>query len=185
MISRSFRSIVIATWLAFPLLVPVTVTAQAQTEPGEYRLGPGDRIQVTVYGESDLTMEILLNDSGVVNYPFLGEIRIGGHSVKEVEELLVAGLKGDYLVNPSISVAIVEYRPFYIYGEVQVPGGYPYRPGLTVGKAAALAQGLTERASERRIFIVRESGTADRRIEANLNTQLRPGDVVTVEQGLF
>ncbi|MFI2810972.1 polysaccharide biosynthesis/export family protein [Microbulbifer sp. M83] len=185
--SRRLRPLVVVLWLA--LLAGCALASQALAQPGadpdKYRLGPGDRIQVSVYGENDLSMEILLNDSGVVNYPFLGEILIGGRSVKEVEKILLDGLKGDYLINPSISVAIVEYRPFYIYGEVQVPGGYPYQPGLTVGKAAALAQGLTERASERRIYIVRESAGSDQRIEASLNTQLRPGDVVTVEQGLF
>ena len=76
-------------------------------------------------------------------------------------------------------------RPFFINGEVEKPGGYPFQPGLTISKAAALAEGLTERASESKIFIIRASDTSQARVKAAMQTQLHPGDVVTIEQGFF
>ncbi|WP_345550383.1 polysaccharide biosynthesis/export family protein [Microbulbifer aestuariivivens] len=150
-----------------------------------YRLGSGDKILINVYGEDDLTVETQLSDSGMVNYPFLGELKVTGMTVAELETTIHEGLKGDYLVTPNVHVSIMEYRPFYIHGEVERPGGYAYQPGLTVSKAAALAEGFTERASESKIFVVRGDDPSKTPEKITLNTELRPGDVVTVEQRFF
>jgi polysaccharide export outer membrane protein len=114
----------------------------------QYRLGSGDEIKITVFGQQDLSLTTTLPNHGVINYPFLGDIRVIGLTAAELEAKLYAGLKGDYLVEPSVSVTVIEYRPFFIDGEVKRPGGYPYQPGLSVNKAAALAGGYTERASK-------------------------------------
>lgn len=151
----------------------------------DYRLGSGDRIHIRVYGEDDLTLETLLSDSGVINYPFLGELKVTGLTPTELEAMIASDLKGDYLVNPIVHISIVQYRPFFIDGEVKVPGGYPFQPGLTIGKAAALAQGFTERASRDKITIVRGDGAQQQKIRADLATVLMPGDIVTVEQRFF
>ena len=161
-----------------------STVAQANSV-ADYRLGSGDKILIKVYGEDDLTVETLLSDSGLVNYPFLGELKVTGLSIGELEARIVEGLKGDYLVNPNVRVSIVEYRPFFINGEVEKPGGYPFQPGLTISKAAALAEGFTERASKTRIFIIRGGDASQTRRKARLNTLLRPGDIVTVEQSFF
>ena len=152
---------------------------------GDYQLDSGDRIQIRVYGEEDLSMETLLSDSGVINYPFLGEIKVAGISPSQLEKKLVSGLKGDYLINPNIEVSIVEYRPFFINGEVNTPGGYAFQPGLTINRAVAIAQGMTPRASDQKIFIERGYGEAKKRFKADLDTRLYPGDIITIEQGIF
>ncbi|WP_091508785.1 polysaccharide biosynthesis/export family protein [Microbulbifer yueqingensis] len=164
-----------------------SLTAQAQEETGQsdYRLGSGDRIQIKVYGEDDLSLETQLTDSGMINYPFLGEIRVTGMTVAQLEARITDGLKPDYLVKPNVHVSIAEFRPFFINGEVKKPGGYPFQPGLTVGKAAALAEGFTERASESKIFVVRSDDPSQTPVKVDLNTLLRPGDIVTVEQSFF
>lgn len=159
-------------------------TAVAMTQ-SDYRLGSGDKILINVYGEDDLTVETQLSDSGLVNYPFLGELKVTGLTVAELETRIYTGLKGDYLVSPNVHVSILEYRPFFIHGEVERPGGFPYQPGLTVSKAAALAQGFTERASKTKIFVVRGDDPSQTPEKIDLNTLLRPGDVVTVEQSFF
>ncbi|WP_226876581.1 polysaccharide biosynthesis/export family protein [Microbulbifer hainanensis] len=151
----------------------------------DYRLGPGDRINIRVYGEEDLTLDTLLNDSGVINYPFLGELQVLGLTSKELEGVITSGLSGDYLVRPIVHISIVEYRPFFIDGEVKVPGGYPFQPGLTIGKAAALAHGFTERASKDKIYIVRGAEESQEKIKADISTKLMPGDIVTIEQRFF
>lgn len=151
----------------------------------DYQLGSGDKILINVYGEDDLTVETVLSDSGMVNYPFLGELKVTGLTVAQLESRITGGLKGDYLVNPNVHVSILEYRPFFIHGEVEKPGGYPFQPGLTISKAAALAQGFTERASETKIFVVRGNDASQTPEKVDLNTLVRPGDVVTVEQSFF
>ncbi|WP_237067324.1 polysaccharide biosynthesis/export family protein [Microbulbifer guangxiensis] len=170
-------------WLALGATAVLAISEN--TLENNYRLGSGDKILINVYGEDDLTVETQLSDSGLVNYPFLGELKVNGMTVAELEARIHQGLKGDYLVNPNVHVSILEYRPFYIHGEVERPGGYPYQPGLTVSKAAALAQGFTERASESKIFVVRGDDPSQTPVKVSLNTQLRPGDVITVEQSFF
>ena len=151
----------------------------------EYRLGSGDNIKITVFGQSDLSMELLLNDSGKIDYPFLGQIQAAGKTLAQLQQDIYTGLKGDYLVNPNVSVTIVEYRPFFIDGEVKKPGGYPFQPGLTVSKAAALAGGFTERASLSKIFIVRSNDPAQESVRVEPNGLVQPGDIITVRQSYF
>ena len=151
----------------------------------QYQLGSGDRINISVFGQDDLSMEIRLPDVGTINYPFLGELKLVGMTAAEVESLIYEGLLGDYLVNPSVSVAIVEYRPFFIDGEVKRPGGYPYQPGLSVNKAAALAGGYTERANKDKITIVRETDGQQFEFSVSVTDMIQPGDIVTVNQRFF
>lgn len=150
-----------------------------------YQLGVGDKIQITVFGEESLSVESRLPDIGVINYPFLGELKLVGMTLTEVEQLIYTGLKGDYLVNPSVAVTIVEYRPFFIDGEVKQPGGYPYQPGLSVNKAVALAGGYTERAEQDDIQIVRERDDRTVSLEVNVSAPIQPGDVITIPQRFF
>ena len=151
----------------------------------QYQLGSGDRINISVFGQDDLSMEIRLPDVGTINYPFLGELKLVGMTAAEVESLIFDGLLGDYLVNPSVSVSIVEYRPFFIDGEVKRPGGYPYQPGLSVNKAAALAGGYTERANKDKITIVRETDGQQFEFSVSVTDMIQPGDIVTVNQRFF
>jgi protein involved in polysaccharide export with SLBB domain len=151
----------------------------------DYQLGSGDRIQIQVFDEADLSMEVRLSDAGTISYPFLGEVRVSGNTVSQLEAQIVGGLKGDYLVDPKVNVAVVEYRPFYINGEVEDPGGYPYQPGLTLRKAIALAGGFTERASKSKINVLSEGAVDGRQRQIGMDVTLNPGDIVTVEQSFF
>lgn len=151
----------------------------------QYKLGAGDLVKISVYGQDDLTLETLIPDMGVVNYPYLGEISLLGMTAGELEEYIYSGLKPDYLIEPSVSVSIVEYRPFFINGEVEKPGGYSFQPGLTIDKAAALAGGYTERASKTKIFIVREINGEQVTISADRTISVLPGDIISIEQSFF
>jgi polysaccharide export outer membrane protein len=167
----------------FALLV--CISAQAE-DISQYRMSAGDVINIRVYGEPDLTFEeIRLTDAGSFSYPFIGEVKANGKTVAQVEQLLLTALKGTYLVSPRISVNVLEYRNFYIIGEVKLPGGYPYQPGLTLRRAAALAGGLTERASAKRITIIRSLDPGQVPVKASMDTPVFPGDTVTIEEGFF
>lgn len=178
------KSLAILLVLSFTFSLVTNVKAQT-VEFSQYTLGSGDTVSITVYGQKDLSLETRLTDIGVINYPYLGEISVLGMTVSGLESFIYEGLKGDYLINPSVSVSIIEYRPFFINGEVKDPGGYPYQPGLTVDKAAALAGGYTERASKTKIFIDRSVNGKQVTLSADRYMQILPGDIVNIEQSFF
>lgn len=149
-----------------------------------YVLGPGDKVEIKVFGQPDLGVTALLGNSGKINYPFLGKIKLAGLNTSQVEQAISQGLKPDYLVNPNVYVQIVNYRPFYIHGEVESPGAYPYQPAMTVNQAIALAGGLTERASIDKIYIFKEQ-TKKQQLKGTLNSEIDAGDTIKIEQRLF
>lgn len=153
------------------------------TDESDYRLGAGDTIQITVHQESDLSVQIFLNKNGQFSYPYLGIISALNKTTDQLAEEIEVGLRGNYLIEPSVSVGIVEYRNFYIGGEVRNPGGYSYRPGLTINQAIVIAGGETEWASSSRYRVQREG--SNETFQANADTPINPGDTVTVEAGLF
>ena len=139
-----------------------------------------------MFGEPELSLkQIRLNDAGTFSYPFLGEISAKGLTPNQVEKIIVDGLKQGYLIDPKVSLSQIEYRSFYINGEVQKPGSYPFVPGLTLEKAIALGGGLTERASIKRVTIVRGDGGPTLTDDVTRNTTIAPGDTISIAQGFF
>ena len=147
-------------------------------------MGPGDKIRVDVYGEPDLSIEALIDATGTVNYPLLGRLTVQGLTLKEFEQLVVRRLSEGYLVNPSVRVVMMQFRPFYVTGQVNRVGAYPYVEGLTVEKALALAGGMTNIASTRKIYILRE-GLLNQRERATFTSPVYPGDTIVVDESLF
>lgn len=151
-----------------------------------YKLAAGDVITILVFGEDEFTKEkIRLTDAGSVMFPGLGEVNVLGQTIGDLERIITNGLKGRILVNPKVAVQIVEYRPVYINGMVEKPGGYPFQPGLTVRKAASLAGGFKERAALNKIHVIRENDPDQRPQKVDLNTVIGPGDILTVEESFF
>lgn len=150
-----------------------------------YKIGSGDLLSIQVFGEDDLSLDVRLSDAGTISYPFLGELRARGLSIGKLSELIRDQLADGYLVNPSVNVTVLEYRQFFINGEVEKPGGYPYQPGLTLQKAVALAGGFTERASKTKIFVVPDGKEDDDPVRIKLSTTIRPGDIITIEESFF
>jgi polysaccharide export outer membrane protein len=151
-----------------------------------YKLGVGDVISVQVVGEDDLKREkVRLSDAGTLSFPYLGEIRVRGMTVGELEDFIVKGLKGRYLLNPQVTVAISDYRNFFVNGQVEKPGGYAYVPGLTVRKAISIAGGFKERAAKEKINVIREDDAKGIATRIALDAPVQPGDVMTVEESFF
>ena len=181
------RTIVVV--LLFAGLALAGSVAGAQSQDGaysNYRLGAGDVISIQVLGEEDLKRErIRLSDAATISYPILGEIRLLGKTVGELEILIRDGLRGRYLLNPQVTVTINDYRNFFINGQVMNSGGFAYIPGLTVRKAVSLAGGFKERASKEKIFIIREEDKSQTPRKVDLNASVNPGDIITVEESFF
>lgn len=183
-------SLMLAVVVIFAALNPVSARAQASAAapPGLslYKLGTGDVISVRVFGEDDMSRERMrLSDAGSISYPILGEIRVNGMTVGELETYITERLRGRYLKNPKVAVSVEEYRPFYVQGEVQRPGGYPYIPGLTIRRAISLAGGLKEKAALNKIYVVRENGKDGKPEKAEMTTEVFPGDTVQIEETYF
>ncbi|TNE61440.1 MAG: polysaccharide export protein [Alphaproteobacteria bacterium] len=150
-----------------------------------YQLGSGDKIRVTVYGEEDLSGEFELDGTGLVALPLIGPISIGGKDLAEVETIVSAKLADGYLINPRVSVEVLNYRPFYILGEVKQPGSYPYVNGMTVLNAIALASGFTYRANEKKIEITRKLNGKEQKLSVDNTTIVMPGDIIRVPERFF
>jgi polysaccharide biosynthesis/export protein VpsN len=150
-----------------------------------YQLGPGDRVRVTVFRHPDLSGEFQLDGAGDFAMPLVGEIQGGSKNARQLETDIEARLKdGGYLVNPQVGIEILNYRPFYIIGEVNNPGSYQYVSGMTVINAVALAGGFTYRADDDDIIINR-GGSAGPEVQALLDTEVLPGDIINVTERFF
>lgn len=152
-------------------------------ELSNYRLGVGDQISIEVFNEEDLSAEVTLSDAGTISYPFLGEIQALGITIGELSQLITQQLADGYLINPSVNVKVIGYREFYINGQVERPGAYPFQPGLTLQRAIALAGGLTERASRTKQFILRDGQESRKKVKADV--KIMPGDVITINESFF
>jgi polysaccharide export outer membrane protein len=169
--------------LAFTNAVPAY--GQEESSSDIYRLGPGDELQVTVFGEADLTENVRISEDGRVVYAFVGEFDFFGKTIDQAETEIHERLLGDFLVNPQVSVSISEFRPFFIHGEVANQGSYAYEPGLTVRKAIGLAGGLKERASSKKWYLIPEGGTEADKRQVTADDPVGPGDSITIEQSFF
>lgn len=168
---------------ATPEVVDTPTTELVQVD--DYRLGRGDQISIQVFDEPDLSIGATVGASGVINYSYLGDIQVGGKTVDEVEETISSLLENGYLVNPSVNITVTQFRSFFINGEVRNPGSYPFQPGLTLDKAIALAGGLTDRASTRKMFLIRGNATKKTSSKIGFSAAIAPGDIISIEEGFF
>ncbi|MCP5364971.1 MAG: polysaccharide export protein [Hyphomicrobiales bacterium] len=169
------------------LVSTVNLSARASEVETGYRLGAGDRIRVTVFGHEDLSGEFDVDGNGNVSLPLLREVSAQGKSTSELEATIADKLSPDYLVNPRVSVDLLTYRPFYIYGEVNNPGSYPYENGMTVRKAVATAGGYTYRARESKARITRSSSSkGEETFDLDDGpVSIYPGDVIKIPERYF
>lgn len=190
MLSRlDFRPLALFAVLLFLSCGTPGAPAQSASRSGppsvEYRLGAGDGLRVRVFGRDELSGDFSVNPQGHIAFPLLGEIEAAGLTVPEFSERLGDALRNGYVREPNISIEIATYRPFYILGEVQKPGAYPYSPGLTAVGAVATAGGFTYRANSRRIFIQHAGQSGERAYALTGSTIVQPGDTVRVPERLF
>jgi protein involved in polysaccharide export with SLBB domain len=151
----------------------------------EYRLGPGDKLRVSVFNREELTGEFTVGTQGRISYPLIGEVDVAGQTVPQFTNQLSEQLRNGYVRDPIVSVEIAQYRPFYILGEVNRPGAYPYSPGMTVMGAVATAGGFTYRANSRRVFVQRPGQTGEESQPLTSSTMIQPGETVRIPERLF
>lgn len=151
----------------------------------EYRLGPGDEIELSFYEESSLSGQFELNGRGVVDLPLVSEVRLGGLTSSEAVQEIRQKYAQGYLQDPRLTLKITEYRPFYILGEVRAPGRYSFEENLTVLEAVAMAEGFTYRANQARLEIIRKIGSRQNTIVVGKHQKIMPGDIIKVKERFF
>ena len=150
-----------------------------------YKLDAGDKLRVIVFGEMELGGEYEVDGSGFVRLPLIGQIRAAGLELNQFEDGMKSALEKGYLKDARVSVEVINYRPFYILGQVNKPGEYPYVNGMTVLSAVALAGGYTYRANESNVYIRRRGAEEQRLAPADQVTRVQPGDIITVRERFF
>jgi len=150
-----------------------------------YRLGAGDKIQIDIFNQPDLTGDYTLDGNGRLSMHLIGSVEAKDLTAGELEELLVGKLKPDYLVNPRVSVRVQSYRPYYLIGEVQNTGSFAYVDGMTYMTAVAIAGGFTYRAKKDHVFVIRADDTERKELKLDIGEKVQPGDIIRVSERLF
>lgn len=159
----------------------------AAYQPVEYRLASGDRLRVTVFGEESLSREYVVSSAGDVSFPLLGDLAVEGKTVNQLQEEIIAGLSEGYLNDPRVTAEVLNYRPFYILGEVSRSGEYPFSDGLSVQQAVALAGGYTYRANQKQVFIRRAGSEQEEtyELDSQRRVYIAPGDTLRIGERYF
>lgn len=185
----------IVAWVAFAAslamvtLAPPSFAAEQAApvvrEVPEYHLGSGDKVRVITFGETSLSGEFFVGGSGKISMPLIGELPAAGLTARDFQASVEQALKEGYLKEPRVSVEILNYRPFYILGEVEKPGTYPYTTDLNVVNAVATAGGFTYRANKKQVFIKRQDSGKEEDYSLDSNTPVAPGDTIRIGERFF
>jgi protein involved in polysaccharide export with SLBB domain len=179
--------------LVFFLLICPSLVAQevAENSPQplsadtSYRLGAGDRIKIRVFNQEDLTGEYSLDGKARFSMPLIGTVEAGNLTASELESVLIRKFKPDYLVNPRVYVQVLNYRPYYLIGEVNNTGAFPYVAGMTYLKAIAIAGGFSYRAKRGVVYVIRGTDIEQEEVKLDVDEKVRPGDIIRVAERMF
>jgi polysaccharide export outer membrane protein len=163
----------------------IGVAAMQPAGVDSYRLGTGDKVRVIVYGEDDLGGAFDVDGSGTISLPLIGSVKAAGLSAHQLESEISGALADGYLNDPRVNVEVTAYRPFYVIGQVNKPGQYPFVNEMNVLNAVALAGGYTNEAVEGSVCLRRNGGTKEECLDADETTKIYPGDVIRVPESAF
>lgn len=171
------------------ILIPcLTTKADPLTVPSSsasYTLGPGDQLKVTIFNQEDLSGEYTVTGTGHISLPLIGAIEAKDLSIPQLEQSIVNSLKPDYLLNPRVSIEVLNFRPFYILGEVKEPKSYPFVDGMSYLNAVAIAGGFTYRAKKDHVLVIRMNDPDKEELTIKMDEKVMPGDVIRVEERFF
>jgi polysaccharide export outer membrane protein len=186
--SDVIRGTALAVFAACVVLVnPLSAQEAKDSDSIRYLLGSGDKLRISFFGKhySDLSGDYEISGAGIVPLPLVGNIRLGGKTISQAGSAIKNAYKPDYVKEPRLSVQVLNYRPFYIWGKVNAPGSYPYVNGITVLEAVVIAGGFTKRAKQGNMKIIRGSDSSRTANDATPETVILPGDVIEVPQRYF
>jgi protein involved in polysaccharide export with SLBB domain len=170
-----------------PLPGPNQIANGPQASLDGYRLGTGDEIKVTVFDEPSLSKSFTVDGLGMITVELAGPIEVKNLTLPEAQAAIEAKYRGPPVIlrNPRATVEMVKGRPYYILGEVNNAGQYPFTSGLTVMNAVAAAGDFTYRADKRKVMITGASDGVEREVTLTPTTPVRPGDRIRIKERLF
>jgi len=175
------------------------VSAQtADSVSGSYILSPNDQIQIEVFQEYDLRTSAKISKEGTITFPLLGNVKLAGLTMSQATARLTELLKRDFLVNPRVSMTVVNFskKRFTVLGQVNSPGikEMPDQESLDLLEAIGMAGGYTRIANPGKITIKRREGGSESVIQVDGKAmakgngkgfQIKPGDTITVAESIF
>ncbi len=189
------KKILLIITIMLSLCLPPLCYAQSDTpqtdKQKEYIISPNNILEITVYGESDLSTSVRVSPTGTISYPLLGNIKAAGLTVKQLEKDITDSLGEDYLVIPQVSIFVKEYSKISILGDVRSPGAYEMKENLTLTQAIALAGGFTDEANTSKVKITRTVDNKKETIEVNVDlildksapdVEIKSDDTIIVEE---
>ena len=192
---RPFVAAILGSTLLFAAACQSTIPSATSSTSGEqvvqqqavsaYTLGNGDQLRITIFGQPDLSGQFEVDGTGSISMPLIGQVEALGLTTPQLENRIVEKLEGDYVLNPRVSAEVINYRPYYILGEVNRPGEYPYNSGLTVVNAVAAAGGWTYRARKNVVYIKSVGSLQEQAIELTTSTVVQPGDTIRIAERHF
>jgi len=161
-----------------------------------YRLGPEDKISVTVHGHTDLASELTVTSAGTITAPLVGDVEAAGMTPRELAERLAELLGRSYLVDPQVDVEVTSFRSQWVMvtGEVRLPGRIPLRGGTRLKEVLSDAGGFTEHSGEKIVISRANSSGMEHPVEnvdrgeferGEANPVLSPGDIVEIARSQF
>lgn len=164
---------------------PAMANPQAAPVIDSYRLGVGDEIKVTVFGEADLSGPKVVDGQGAVTLDLIGPVEVKGLTLSEASRLIEAKLKDGWLRDPKVTAEMTKGRPYYILGEVNRAGEYPFTSGLTIMNAIAAAGDFTYRADKKKIMVTSADTGVEREVKLSPTTPVQPGDRIRILERYF
>jgi polysaccharide biosynthesis/export protein len=172
-----------STVATVPLIATNPAAAFANERP--YQLDSGDRLRVIVFGQEGLTNSYVVDAGGAIAMPLIKSVMARGLTTQELARAVTDRLRGGYIREPHVAIEVETYRPFFILGEVTVPGQYAYVPHMTAENAIAIAGGFTPRAFRGDVELDRPAQGGVVRNTVPFLTRLRPGDTLIVKERWF
>jgi polysaccharide biosynthesis/export protein len=172
--------------VAAPVAEPVVAAPLAMApEEAPYTLDSGDRLRVVVFGQEGLSASYAVDAAGNLTLPLIGAVHARGQTPASLSRAIAEKLRQGYIREPHVAVEVETYRPFFILGEVAVPGQYPYVPNMTVETAVAIAGGFTPRAERKKVTLSRNFDGIPTRGPVPVIATVRPGDTIVVQERWF
>jgi polysaccharide export outer membrane protein len=150
-----------------------------------YQLASGDRLRVIVFGQENLSNSFSVDGAGNIAMPLIGLVRAQGLTTAELARSIEARLRQGFVRDPSVSVEVEAYRPFFVLGEVTTAGQYPFVNGMTVENAIAVAGGFTPRGFQGSVDLTRMVGGRPITASVPVTFPVRPGDTIQVKERFF
>ena len=165
-----------------------TLATEASLPKYVYRLGAGDKIRIIVFGEDEMSGKFEVSNNGGVSLPYIREVKALGIDIPTLEKNIEDKYKQQgILKNPKVSVEVLKYRPFYIHGEVTTAGEFPFKAGMDVENAVAIAGGRTYRADNDVVYIRREGSPSVYKVSlaSGQSIPIYPGDNIQIPERYF